>query len=119
MIQILINSFMPVALLILFGYISAKKTIFKYEDAFSIIKYIGFIAVPALTLKMTISISFSNVNWLLISSYIISELAIYLTAIFTAKYFFFFFWNESVLIVMASSFSNYLLFLYPISLIDY
>ena len=44
MIQILINSFMPVALLILFGYISAKKTIFKYEDALSIIKYIGFIA---------------------------------------------------------------------------
>ena len=49
---------MPVALLILFGYISAKKTIFKYEDALSIIKYIGFIAVPNLTLKMTVSISF-------------------------------------------------------------
>ena len=88
MTQILINSFMPVALLILFGYISAKKTIFKYKDALSIIKYIGVIAVPALTLKMTVSISFSNVNWLLISSYIISELAIYFTAIFIAKYFF-------------------------------
>ena len=119
MIQILINSFMPVALLILFGYISAKKTIFKYEDALSIIKYIGFIAVPALTLKMTVSISFSNVNWLLISSYIISELAIYLTAIFITKYFFKLRWNESILIGMASSFANHLLFIYPIALNEY
>ena len=119
MIQLLINSFLPVALLILLGYVSAKKLIFKYEDALSIIKYIGVIAVPALTLKMTVSISFSNVNWLLISSYIISELIIYLTAIFIAKYFFNLKWNESILIGMASSFANHLLFVYPIALNEY
>ena len=119
MIQLLINSFLPVALLILLGYVCAKKLIFKYEDALSIIKYIGFIAVPALTLKMTVSISFSNVNWLLISSYIISELIIYLAAIFIAKYFFNLEWNESILIGMASSFANHLLFVYPISLNEY
>ncbi len=119
MIQLLINSFLPVALLILLGYISAKKLIFKYEDALSIIKYIGVIAVPALTLKMTVSISFSNVNWLLISSYIISELIIYLAAIFIVKYFFNLKWNESILIGMASSFANHLLFVYPIALNEY
>ena len=119
MIQLLINSFLPVALLILLGYVSAKKLIFKYEDALSIIKYIGVIAVPALTLKMTVSISFSNVNWLLISSYIISELIIYLVAIFIAKYFFKLKWNESILIGMASSFANHLLFVYPIALNEY
>ena len=119
MIQLLINSFLPVALLILLGYVSAKKLIFKYEDALSIIKYIGVIAVPALTLKMTVSISFSNVNWLLISSYIISELIIYLTAMFIAKYFFNLKWNESILIGMASSFANHLLFVYPIALNEY
>ena len=81
MIQLLINSFLPVALLMLLGYFSAKKNIFKYEDALSIIKYIGVIAVPALTLNMTVSISFANVNWLLISSYIISELVIYFITI--------------------------------------
>ena len=119
MIQLLINSFLPVALLILLGYVSAKKLIFKYEDALSIIKYIGVIAVPALTLKMTVSISFSNVNWLLISSYIISELIIYLAAIFIAKYFFNLEWNETILIGMASSFANHLLFVYPIALNEY
>ncbi len=119
MIELLINSFLPVALLILLGYVSAKKLIFKYDDALSIIKYIGVIAVPALTLKMTVSISFSNVNWLLISSYIISELIIYLTAMFIAKYFFNLKWNESILIGMASSFANHLLFVYPIALNEY
>ena len=119
MIQLLINSFLPVALLILLGYVSAKKLIFKYEDALSIIKYIGVIAVPALTLKMTVSISFSNINWLLISSYIISELIIYLGAIFIVNYFFNLKWNESILIGMASSFANHLLFVYPIALNEY
>ena len=119
MIQLLINSFLPVAVLILLGYLSAKKIIFKYEDALSIIKYIGVIAVPALTLKITASISFSNVNWLLISSYIISELVIYLTAIFIAKYFFNLKWNDTILTGMASSFANHLLFVYPIALNEY
>jgi predicted permease len=119
LIQLLINSFLPVSLLILLGYVSAKKTIFQYEDALSIIKYIGVIAVPALTLNMTVSISFANVNWLLISSYIISELVIYLTAIFIAKYFFNLKWNDTILIGMASSFANHLLFVYPIALNEY
>ena len=119
MIQLLINSFLPVSLLILLGYVSAKKTIFQYEDALSIIKYIGVIAVPALTLNMTVSISFANVNWLLISSYIISELVIYLTAIFITKYFFNLKWNDTILIGMASSFANHLLFVYPIALNEY
>ena len=114
MIQLLINSFLPVALLMLLGYVSAKKTIFKYEDAISIIKYIGIIAVPALTLKMTVSISFSNVNWLLISSYVISELIIYLNAIFIAKYFFNLKWNDTILIGIASSFAHHLLFVYQL-----
>jgi predicted permease len=119
LIQILINSFLPVSLLILLGYFTAKKTIFQYEDALSIIKYIGVIAVPALTLNMTVSISFANINWLLISSYIISELVIYLTAIFIAKYFFNLKWNDTILIGMASSFANHLLFVYPIALNEY
>ena len=119
MIQLLINSFLPVALLMLLGYFSAKKNIFKYEDALSIIKYIGVIAVPALTLNMTVSISFSNVNWLLISSYIISELVIYFIAIFITKYFFNYKWNYTILIGMASSFANHLLFIYPIALNEY
>ena len=119
MFELLINSFVPVALLILIGYFSAKKSIFKYEDALSIIKYIGVIAVPVLTFKMTVSISFSNVKWLLIASYIVSELVVYFAAVIIGKYYFLLKWNESILIGMASSFANHLLFVYPIALNEY
>ena len=57
MINLLINSFAPVAILILIGYISAKKSIFSSENSVAIIKYVGVVAVPALTLKIILSIS--------------------------------------------------------------
>ena len=62
MINLLINSFAPVAILILIGYISAKKSIFSKENSIAIIKYVGVVAVPALTLKIILSMSISNVN---------------------------------------------------------
>ena len=57
MINLLINSFAPVAILILIGYISAKKSIFINENSLAIIKYVGKVALPALTLKIILSIS--------------------------------------------------------------
>ncbi len=119
MINLLINSFAPVAILILIGYISAKKSIFSKENSIAIIKYVGVVAVPALTLKIILSISISNVNWTLIFSYVFSELIIYLTAILIGKYIFNLKWNEAILIGMASSFANHLLFVYPIALNEY
>ena len=119
MINLLINSFAPVAILILIGYISAKKSIFSIEDSVAIIKYVGVVAVPALTLKVILSINISNVNWTLFFSYIFSELFIYTAVLFIAKYVFNFKWNESILISMASSFSNHILFVYPIALNEY
>ena len=57
MINLLINSFAPVAILILIGYISAKKSIFSKENSIAIIKYVGVVAVPALTLKIILIIN--------------------------------------------------------------
>ena len=119
MINLLINSFAPVAILILIGYISAKKSIFSKENSIAIIKYVGVVAVPALTLKIILSINISNVNWTLIFSYVFSELIIYVTALLIGKYIFNLKWNEAILIGMASSFANHLLFVYPIALNEY
>ena len=119
MINLLINSFAPVAILILIGYISAKKLIFTEENSIAIIKYVAVVAVPALTLKIILSISISNVNWTLILCYVFSELIIYVTALFIGKYIFNLKWNEAILIGMASSFANHLLFVYPIALNEY
>ena len=119
MINLLINSFAPVAILILIGYVSAKKSLFSKENSIAIIKYVGVVAVPALTLKIILSISISNVNWTLIFSYVFSELIIYVTALLIGKYIFNLKWNEAILIGMASSFANHLLFVYPIALNEY
>ena len=119
MINLLINSFAPVGILILIGYISAKKSIFSIEDSVTIIKYVGVVAVPVLTLKVILSINISNVNWTLISSYVFSELSVYTAALFIAKYVFNLKWNEAILIGMASSFANHILFVYPIALNEY
>tara|TARA_B100000963_G_scaffold352915_1_gene366813 strand:+ start:19 stop:933 length:915 start_codon:yes stop_codon:yes gene_type:complete len=119
LISLLINSFAPVAILILIGYISAKKSIFSIEDSIAIIKYVGVVAVPVLTLKVILSINVSNVNWILFFSYVISELIVYTTTIFIAKYIFNLKWNEAILIGMASSFANHILFVHPIALNEY
>ena len=72
MINLLINSFAPVAILILIGYISAKKSIFTNENSVAIIKYVGVVAVPALTLNIILSIilmSFLNPYLKLLKNY--------------------------------------------------
>ncbi|MDA0916286.1 MAG: AEC family transporter [Proteobacteria bacterium] len=119
MIDFFLNSFFPVAILIFVGFVAAKKSFFSYAESLAIIKYVGLIAVPAITLKMTLSINFSTINWLLISNYIISEVTIYLFAMIICKYLFKLNWSESVIIGMASSFANHLLFVYPMALNEY
>ena len=119
MIDFFVNSFLPVAILIFLGFIAAKKSLFNYSESLAIIKYVGVIAVPAITLKMTLSINFSIINWLLISNYVISEIIIYLMATLLCRYLFKLNWSESVIIGMASSFANHLLFVYPMALNEY
>ena len=119
MIDFFVNSFLPVAILIFLGFIAAKKSLFNYSESLAIIKYVGVIAVPAITLKMTLSINFSIINWLLISNYVVSEIIIYLMAMLLCRYLFKLNWSESVIIGMASSFANHLLFVYPMALNEY
>ena len=119
MIDFFVNSFLPVAILIFLGFIAAKKSFFNYSESLAIIKYVGLIAVPAITLKMTLSINFSIINWLLISNYVVSEIIIYLMATLLCRYLFKLNWSESVIIGMASSFANHLLFVYPMALNEY
>jgi len=119
LIDFFVNSFLPVAILIFLGFIAAKKSLFNYSESLAIIKYVGVIAVPAITLKMTLSINFSIINWLLISNYVVSEIIIYLTAMLLCRFLFKLNWSESVIIGMASSFANHLLFVYPMALNEY
>lgn len=119
MLSLLLNSFLPVSLLMLLGFMSAKKKVFNYEQSVAILKYVGVVAVPALTLKMVLSINLSDLNWLLISGYVLSEVLIYIIVALITKYILKFKWHEAILIGMAASFANHLLFVYPIALNEY
>ena len=119
MIYLLINSVLPVAILVLLGFIATKRNTFTYDQSLALLKYVGVIAVPVLTFKMIVSVNLNDINWLLLFSYVSSEILIYLFAGLIAKYIFKLEWTEAILIAMAASFSNHILFVYPIALTEY
>ena len=119
MIYLLINSVLPVAILVLLGFIATKRNTFTYDQSLALLKYVGVIAVPVLTFKMIVIVNLNDINWLLLFSYVSSEIFIYLFAGLIAKYIFKLEWTEAILIAVAASFSNYILFVYPIALTEY
>ena len=46
MIYLLINSVLPVAILVLLGFIATKRNTFTYDQSLALLKYVGVIAVP-------------------------------------------------------------------------
>ena len=118
MIYLLINSVLPVAILVLLGFIATKRNTFTYDQSLALLKYVGVIAVPVLTFKMIVTVNLNDINWLLLFSYVSSEICIYMFAGLIAKYIFKLEWTEAILIATAASFSSHILFGYPIALTE-
>ena len=68
---------------------------------------------------MIVSVNILDINWKLLFGYITSEIIIYIIALLVAKYIFKLLWREAIIIGMAASFANHLLFVYPIVLNEY
>jgi predicted permease len=68
---------------------------------------------------MMVSVNILDINWKLLFGYITSEIIIYITALLVAKYIFKLLWREAIIIGMAASFANHLLFVYPIVFNEY
>jgi predicted permease len=66
-----------------------------------------------------VSVNILDINWKLLFGYITSEIIIYITALLVAKYIFKLLWREAIIIGMAASFANHLLFVYPIVFNEY
>ena len=49
LIELLFNGVIPVAFISFFGFYLGKKSIFSYEDAKMILKFVGTVAVPAMS----------------------------------------------------------------------
>ncbi len=119
MIELLLNSIFPVALIVFLGYFSTKLNFFNYKNGIVLTQFVGKIGVPCLVINIITSIEFSNLDWLLVFGYLISEIIIFTLAILLAHFFFKKSLIESIIIGMASAFANHLFFVYPIAKFEY
>ena len=119
MISLLLNSIIPVASIVFLGYISTKLKFFTYENGIILTKFVGKIGVPCLVINIITTNDFSNLNWLLVYGYLISEIIIFVLAISVSYFFFHKSLVESIIIGMASAFANHLFFVYPIAKFEY
>ena len=111
---ILINSVLPIIFISFIGFVLGKKGIFSLEEDRIINKFVAMIGVPAISIAILQKGNLDNLNLELCLLYIIAEMIVYISAFLITKYCFGRDNIESILIAIASSFSNHILFIYPI-----
>ena len=117
--NLLINGVIPVSFICFFGFFLGKKNLFKVTEANIILKFVGLVAVPAMSADIILKLDFSNINFSLYIEYLITELLLYLIGFFTAKLFFKSNTTEAILIGAAASFANHVLYVYPIAILEF
>ncbi len=109
----------PVSIICFVGYIFGINSIFQKSQANTLLSFVGLIGVPAIIINILINIDFENLDFFLCFLYLLSELFVYFIGIFIAIYFFKTNFTYSILIGMAASFSNHVLYVYPIALLEF
>ena len=117
--NLLVNGVIPVSFICFFGFFLGKKNLFKVTEANIILKFVGLVAVPAMSADIILKLDFSNINFSLYIKYLITELLLYLIGFFTAKLFFKSNTTEAILIGAAASFANHVLYVYPIAILEF
>ncbi len=112
--QVLLNGILPVFAISLIGYLLGVRGVFDTQAASMINRLVFLVAVPALSFKIIVEAPFENIDWALLIGFFVAELLIYLIAVLVS-------WKllrcdlkESVLLGLAASFGNNLLFVLPI-----
>ena len=117
--NLLINSVIPVSFICFFGFFLGKKNLFEVVEANIILKFVGLIAVPAMSADIILKLDFANINFSLYIKYLITELTLYFLGFVTAKIFFKSKMTEAILIGAAASFANHVLYVYPIAILEF
>ena len=112
--QILLNGILPVFAIALIGYVLGNRGVFDAQAAGIINRLVFLIAVPALSFKLIVEAPFENFDWTLLLGFFLSEVLIYLIAVFVSRKLLKCDLKESVLLGLAASFGNNLLFVLPI-----
>ena len=114
-IDTLVSSVLPVALIFAVGYFVGWRGGFSQPDAASIFKFIAQIAAPAITVNIIITTDVASLDPMLAGLYLISELLVYAAGFFVTRFWFRLGFKDALLCGFAASFANHVLFVYPIT----
>ncbi len=116
MIKILLDGVLPIFAIVVIGYGLGKRDIFNKDSAAVINKFVLLVAIPALGLHLIANAPFLEFDWRMIACFFLSELAIYILGALTAHFLFRCELKESILLGLAASFGNHILYVLPISI---
>ena len=115
MIKILLNGVLPIFAISAIGYFMGRRGIFDASSAAIINRVIFLVAIPALGFGLIANAPFADFNWLLLIGFFFSELTIYVLGFFVFLLILKCEIQESILLGLAASFGNHLLFVLPIA----
>ena len=113
--DVLIDAVVPVSCIFSIGYLSGIFRVFDKQQALTILKFVGMFGVPSISASILITTDVTAMDFDLSLSYLAVEVAVYLFAAAIARVVFTVGIAEALIIGMACSFSNHVLFIYPIS----
>ncbi len=116
MIKILLDGVLPIFAILIIGYVMGKRDLFNRDSAAVINKFVLLVAVPALGLHLIANAPFADFDWRMIVGFFLSELAIYVLGAMISRYIFKCEIMESILLGLAASFGNHILYVLPIAI---
>lgn len=115
----ILNNFLlsvfPVALMFFLGFALGRRGTFESDDASAIFKFIARPAAPAIIFHIMLTSDFGGADPRLVGLYLLAESVIYLATMTLAMTMFRLDLKNGVLAGMAASFSNHVLFAYPVT----
>lgn len=108
-------SVFPVALMFFLGFALGRRGTFASGDASTIFKFIAQIAAPAIIFNIMFTSDFGGADLKLVGLYLLAEAVIYIGTMVLAILLFRVDLKNAVLAGMAASFSNHVLFAYPVT----
>lgn len=112
---VLIDAVFPVAFIFGVGYILGILKLFDKQQALTILKFVGLLGVPAISASVLITTDLKATDFDLSLSYLMVEIFVYLSGALFARFVLKAGAAESLIVGIACSFSNHVLFIYPIS----
>ena len=109
------GSVFPVALMFFLGFTLGRRGIFAAGEVSSLFKFIAQLAAPAIVFSIMITSEFGDADMQLIGLYFAAEGIVYLATMLLAMWGLGLDLKNGILAAMAASFSNHVLFAYPIS----